>query len=61
MLPPHHTHLSSIPTPKIPFYTTAIANPNLDTQQYDRSALACHLFAHMKNLHQFNTKAEVAE
>jgi hypothetical protein len=48
-------------TPEIPFYARAIiATPNLDARQDNCSALACHLFAHVKNL-EFNTKAEVAE
>jgi hypothetical protein len=56
------TNFDDLPTtPKIPFYAPAIiATPNLDAQQDNCSALACHLFAHVKNL-QFNTKAEVAE
>jgi hypothetical protein len=48
-------------TPKISFYARAIiATPSLDSRQDNCSALAHHLFAHVKNL-QFNTKAEVAE
>ncbi len=46
------------PTPEIPFY--ARATTNLDAQQDNCSALACQLFAHVKNLW-FNTKAEVAK
>ncbi len=46
------------PTPEIPFYTRATTN--LDTQQDNCSALAHHLFAHVKNL-RFDTKAEVAK
>jgi hypothetical protein len=46
------------PTPKIPFYTRATTT--LDAQQDNCSALACHLFAYVKNL-RFNTKAEVAK
>jgi hypothetical protein len=55
-------NLDDIPaTPKIPFYARAIiATPNLDARQDNCSALACHLFAHVKNL-EFNTKAEFSE
>jgi hypothetical protein len=47
-----------LPTPEIPFY--ARATTNLDAQQDNCSALACQLFAHVKNLW-FNTKAEVTK
>jgi hypothetical protein len=59
---PPFINLDNLPaTSKIPFYVQAIiAKPNLYAQQDNCSALACHLFAHDKNL-EFNTKADVAE
>jgi hypothetical protein len=48
------------PTLKIPFYARATTINHLNTQQENCSALAHHLFAHVKHL-RFDTKAEVAE
>ncbi len=45
-------------TPEIPFYTRATTT--LNAQQDNCSALARHLFAHVKNF-QFETKAEIAK
>jgi hypothetical protein len=55
-------NLDDLPTtPENPFYACAIiATPNLNAQQDNCSALACHLFAHVKNL-EINTIAEDAE
>jgi hypothetical protein len=58
---PPIVHFKNLPpTPEIPFYTRATTINHLDTQQENCSALARHLFIHVKHL-RFNTKAEVAE
>jgi hypothetical protein len=59
---PPTVNFDNIPaTPKISFYVQVIiTTPNLDAQQDNCSALACHLFNHLKKF-EFNTKAEVAE
>jgi hypothetical protein len=48
------------PTPEIPFYARATTINHHDAQQENCSALAHHLFAHMKHPRS-DTKAEVAE
>jgi hypothetical protein len=54
-------HFEDLPlTPEIPFYARATTINHLNIQQENCSALAHHLFAHVKHL-RFNTKAEVAE
>jgi hypothetical protein len=38
------------PTPETPFYARATTTNQLDAQQENCSALACHLFAHVKHI-----------
>jgi hypothetical protein len=58
---PPIVHFENLPpTPKTPFYARATRTNQLDAQQKNCSALARHLFSHVKNIW-FDTKAEVAE
>jgi hypothetical protein len=58
---PPIVHFKNLPpAPKTPFYARATTTNQLDAQQENCSAFACHLFAHVKHI-PFKTKAEVAE
>jgi hypothetical protein len=58
---PPIVHFENLPpTPETPFYARATTTNQLNAQQENWSALARHLFTHMKHI-QFDTKVEVAE
>jgi hypothetical protein len=61
MQQPPIVHFENLPpTPEIPFYARATTINHLYAQQENCSALACHLFTHVKHL-RIDTKTEVAE